>query len=114
MKRIGKKLLAAGLALSVLMLTPSAEAQAAGHFWGCESKLVRVECKMPRQSAVSTHTYYITETGPAYCDIASFYTQHEIYCANNVCNVYLSSEIRTCFISHSKCGIEIKHGVCQY
>ena len=113
MKRIGKKLLAVGLALSVLMLNPGAEAQAAEHAQGCFASATKIVCVGPMNVTGSSHTYYSAEEGMTYCNISIHYGRHDIYCSNALCNAYISTSTRTCYKLH-ECDVEIESGLCQY
>ncbi len=116
MKRIGKKLLAVGLALSMVLLTPGIDAEAVEHIDGCRTSMKRIECIMPLYAAaVETHTYYSGESGMSYCDIIIYCGRHMIYCANPFCYTFIASENRTCQKAHQKkCGSMLETGFCQY
>lgn len=109
MKRIGKKFLAAGLALSVLMLIPGVEAQAA-HAPHCKATLVSVECTGSLQNTGYSHVYFYGENGPQYCSITEYYRPHRISCAG--CKQTLYTETRVCTKDHSVCDSELY--LCQY
>ena len=115
MKRIGKNLLAVGLALSVLVLNPGVKAQAQDHFDGCRSLQNRVYCTGELYAVSSqAHTYYSTESGMSYCNFIIYAREHEIRCANVYCNKYIASVTRTCWKAHQKCSSFIEFGICQY
>lgn len=103
MKRIGKKLLAVGLALSVLMLNPGAEAQAA-HAPYCKATLVSVDCTGPITTTGYSHAYYYGENGPLYCSITVYYGPHTISCTG--CRQTLYTESRICYKDHFVCASE--------
>lgn len=115
MKRIGKKFLAVGLVLSVLMLNPGVKAQAQEHLDGCQSLQNRVYCTGELfVASVQAHTYYSTESGLSYCNFVIYGREHEIRCANVYCNAYKASVIRTCLKLHEKCSSFVEFGMCQY
>ncbi len=116
MKRIGKKVIAAGLALGMVLLAQGVKVEAGEHFDGCQTSMKRVECILPLTGTTgTTHTYYNAEFGMAYCTILIYYGQHKIYCANNFCNAFLGSENRTCIKAHQDCNpLLIETGFCQY
>lgn len=109
MRSTGKRLLAVGLALSMVVLAQGVKAEAA-HAPYCKATLVDVECTGPMRTTGYSHVYFYGENGPLYCSITEYFGPHRISCSG--CKQTLYTESRTCYKDHSACDSELN--LCQY
>ena len=111
-KKMGKKLLGIGLALSMVLATPSVVVHAkVTHATGCKAVSTYAVCPSKTNSAGEVHFFRQTIYGSVYCHMTVSYGQHNVYCANRSCGVYLYTTNRVCKKDHEYCATE--HGLCQ-
>lgn len=115
MKKTGKRLLALGLALSMVVLSRGVKAEAAEHVSGCTADYT-VQCMGNTRTQGFSHFLAYGVNGESlYCDVTRTVRDHIITCNNPDCGYYIFST-RVCTESHEStaCGVDPTELRCQY